>query len=84
MKVGSRLLPALAIGALLIAAIACDTGEGSLSASELAGLTQYNQGIRVTGTGTVSVAPDVAMLGTGRGGRPRRARTRPGAKRRPP
>ena len=65
MKIGSLLLPALAIAALLIAAIACDTGESSLSASDLAALTQYNQGIRVTGTGTVSVAPDVAMLSMG-------------------
>ncbi|MDE2860437.1 MAG: SIMPL domain-containing protein [Chloroflexota bacterium] len=65
MRLGSLLLPALAIAALLIAAIACDTGESSLSASELAALTQYNQGIRVTGTGTVSVAPDVATLRMG-------------------
>ena len=66
MRIGSRLLlPAVAIAALLVAAIACDTGEGSLSASELAALGQYDQGIRVTGTGTVSVAPDVATLHVG-------------------
>ena len=51
--------------ALLVAAIACDTGEGSLSASELAALGQYDQGIRVTGTGTVTVAPDLATLRLG-------------------
>ena len=66
MRFGSRLLlPAVAIAALLVAAIACDTGEGSLSASELAALGQYDQGIRVTGTGTVSVAPDLATLHIG-------------------
>ena len=65
MRFGSRLLLPLAIAALLTAAIACDTGEGSLSASELAALTQYDQGIRVNGTGTVTVAPDVAMLHIG-------------------
>ena len=66
MRIGTRLLlPALAIAALLVAAIACDTGEGSLSASELAALGQYDQGIRVTGTGTVSVAPDLATLRLG-------------------
>ena len=65
MRIGSLLLPVLAIAAILIAAIACDTGESSLSASDLAALTQYNQGIRVTGTGTVSVAPDVATLRMG-------------------
>ena len=65
MRVRSLMLPALAIAALLVAAIACDTGEGSLSASELAALGQYNQGIRVSGTGTVSIAPDVATLRMG-------------------
>ncbi len=66
MRFGSRLLlPAVAIAALLVAAIACDTGEGSLSASELAALGQYDQGIRVTGTGTVSVAADLATLHIG-------------------
>ena len=72
MKIARRLLLGLPLAALLVLAVACDTGEdGSdadavgAAAAALAQLGGGSQGIQVTGTGTVAIVPDVALLTLG-------------------
>lgn len=59
----------LPLAALLVLAVACDTGESASdsddAAAALAQLGGGSQGIQVNGTGTVALAPDVALLALG-------------------
>ena len=59
MKIARRLLLGLPLAVLLVLAVACDTGDDG-SDSDAA-----SQGIQVTGSGSVSVTPDVALLSLG-------------------
>ena len=72
MRRARRLLLTLPLAALLVLAVACDTGEDSsdsdaagAAAAALAQLASGGQGIQVTGSGTVAMAPDVALLALG-------------------
>ena len=73
MRIARRLLLGLPLAALLVLAVACDTGEpdtdsaasGEAVALALAQLGSYGQGIQATGNGTVAIVPDVALLTLG-------------------
>lgn len=69
MTMARRFLLVLPLAALLVLAVACDTGDdGSDSDADVAALAQLGggpQGIQVNGTGTVVMAPDVALLALG-------------------
>ena len=69
MRLARRLLLGLTIAALMVLAVACDTGEDGpdsdavgAAAAALAQLGGGSQGIQVNGSGTVAIAPDVALL----------------------
>ena len=59
MRMARRLLLGLPLAALLVLAVACDTGDDDTL--DVGG----SQGIQVTGSGSVSVTPDVAVLSLG-------------------
>ena len=66
MKIARRLLLGLPLAAMLLLAVACDTGDDDSTAAEaLAQLGSGGQGIQVTGSGTVAIVPDVALLTLG-------------------
>ncbi len=66
MRIARRLLLGLPLAALLLLAVACDTGDDdSTEAEALAQLASGGQGIQVTGSGTVAIVPDVAVLTLG-------------------
>ena len=73
MRIARRLLLGLPLAALLVLAVACDTGEpdtdsaasGDAVALALAQLGSGGQGIQATGNGTVAIVPDVALLTLG-------------------
>ncbi len=72
MTMARRLELVLPLAALLVLAVACDTGDDSSDADEIeaaaAALSQLGggqQGIQVNGIGTVAMAPDVALLALG-------------------
>ena len=69
MTMARLLVLVLPLAALLVLAVACDTGEdGSDADAVTAALSQVgggSQGIQVNGTGTVAMAPDIALLALG-------------------
>ncbi len=70
MRTARRILLMLPLAALLVLAVACDTGDDGSDAEDaaaaaLAQLGGGSQGIQVNGTGTVALAPDVALLALG-------------------
>ena len=66
MRMARRLLLGLPLAALLVLAVACDTGNDDSSDTEaLEQLRGASQGIQVTGSGSVSITPDVALLSLG-------------------
>ena len=72
MTMTRRFLLGLPLAALLVLAVACDTGDDDSDVDEIeaaaAALSQLgggSQGIQVNGTGTVVMAPDVALLALG-------------------
>ena len=72
MTLARRFLLVLPLAVLLVLAVACDTGDDSSDADEIeaaaAALSQLgggSQGIQVNGVGTVTMAPDVALLALG-------------------
>ncbi|MDE2860854.1 MAG: SIMPL domain-containing protein [Chloroflexota bacterium] len=65
MKLARRLLLGLPLAVLLVLAVACDTGDDDSDSDALAQLGGGSQGIQVTGSGSVSVTPDVALLSLG-------------------
>ena len=66
MGTARRFLLGLPLAVLLVLAVACDTGDADTTNAEaLAQLGGGPQGIQVTGSGTVAIVPDVALLTLG-------------------
>ena len=66
MGTARRFLLGLPLAVLLVLAVACDTGDDDTTNAEaLAQLGGGSQGIQVTGSGTVVIVPDVALLTLG-------------------